>query len=169
VRYILKDDDSGQFILLMSVIVAVGLVIILVFFNQSLMAGYSSAQSIMDFPKNDIRDFRSATVNEAQGLGVEMNDNINASRNEDPNTFNSTFNGSFNNYIGQIQDIFAQQGTLVEVTYQNNVAPVIVNDSVYNRTYTFYMCNYTIINLYYNNGETSYDDNTTVYYDWRWA
>ena len=61
---ILKNDDSGQFILLTSIIVVVGMVIILVFLNQSLMAGHSSAESIMNFPKNDIRDIRSVTLSE---------------------------------------------------------------------------------------------------------
>jgi hypothetical protein len=160
VRFILKDDDSGQFILLMSIIVAIGMVIILIFFNQSLMAGHSSAQSIMDFPKDDIRDLKSETVNEAQALGLSANSGIMLIKNDSTTAFNDSFNGPFNTYIDQIQDIFAQQGTMVDVTYRVNLKPVAAPGNK-----TLYIGENMTINLYYNNGETSYDDNNTVYFD----
>ena len=133
----LRDDDSGQFILLMSVVVAIGLVIVLVFLNQSMMAGHSSSESIINFPKNDIRDFRAVTVNEAYVLGTSM----------DPATFNSTFD----RYIGQTKDIFDEEGTMVDVSYKSAV-----------NTSTNRLDN-TTIDLYYNNGETEYNDTTIVY------
>jgi hypothetical protein len=160
VNSILKDDDSGQFILLMSIIVAIGLVIILVFLNQSLMAGYSSSQSIMNFPKNDIRDFRSVTVGEASQIGIETNSYINSSHDTDPNAFNNTFSTKFSQFINQTEEIFQQQGTVVGVDYNNTVTPVTLSNNQ-----TVYMGDNTTINLYYNNGETSYDDNTTVYFE----
>ncbi len=145
----LKDDDSGQFILLMSVVVAIGLVILLVFFNQSLMAGYSSSQSIMDFPKNDIRDFRSETVSEAYILGNNINGNLLG--NNDQNAFNNSFNDNFTRYRDQIQDLSMEHGTVVNVTWQNAVGG------------QNYKCENITLNLYYNNGETSYGENTVVY------
>ena len=158
---ILKDDDSGQFILLMSVVVAIGLVILLVFLNQSMLAGHSSAQSIMDFPKNDIRDLRSATLSEAQFMVNNVNNQINSSPssyNNNTTAFDTLFNGSFNNYIQQVQSIFEAQGTFVNVTYQNTVIPF--NLTYRNQSYNISYCNNTTINLYYNNGETSYNDIT---------
>ena len=144
----------------MSIIVAIGLVIILVFLNQSLMAGYSSSQSIMNFPKNDIRDFRSVTVGEASQIGIETNSYINSSHDTDPNAFNNTFSTKFSQFINQTEEIFQQQGTVVGVDYNNTVTPVTLSNNQ-----TVYMGDNTTINLYYNNGETSYDDNTTVYFE----
>jgi hypothetical protein len=160
VNSILKDDDSGQFILLMSIIVAIGLVIILVFLNQSLMAGHSSAQSIMDFPKNDIRDFRSVTLSEASQIGAETNSYINSTHDTDPNAFNNIYSTKFSQFINQTQEIFQQQGTTVGIDYNNSVMPVTLSDDR-----IVYLGDSATINLYYNNGETSYDDNTTVYFE----
>jgi hypothetical protein len=160
VKKILKDDDSGQFILLMSIIVAIGLVIILIFFNQSLMAGHSSAQSIMDFPKDDIRDFKVETLSEAQELGARSNSGILLIKNDSTTAFNDSFNSSFDTYIAQVQDIFAQHGTRVDVRYRANIKQVPAPGNK-----TLYMGENMTINLYYNNGETSYDDNNTVYFD----
>ncbi len=139
----------------------VGMVIILVFLNQSLMAGHSSAESIMNFPKNDIRDIRSVTLSEAQTLGNNANDKINAtpySYDNNKTAFDALFNSSFDKYIGQVQSIFADRGTVVDVTYQNNITQYP------DGTYTTYLCDNTTINLYYNNGETSYEDITTLYF-----
>lgn len=158
-KLILRDDDSGQFILLMSIVVSIGLVIILIFFNQSMMAGHSSAQSIMDFPKDDIRDFRAKTVAEAQVLGMKANDDINATKNDTATAFYDRFNGSFDSYIVQLQDIYAREGTSVDAKYNINLTSVSApgNKTLYPGD------NMTII-LYYNNGETSYDYNSTIYF-----
>jgi hypothetical protein len=161
----LKDDDSGQFILLMSIIVAVGLVIILVFLNQSLMAGYSSSTSIMDFPKNDIRDLRAATLNEAYDIGTAMNMQMNATPgiyNNNTSAFTDTFNVQFGNYTSQIIDLYAEKGIAVNISDFTDVDPVVYNNGTGQTIYPGYN---TTISLYYNDGETSYNDTTTVYYD----
>lgn len=140
------------------------MIILLVFFNQSLMAGHSSAESITDFPKNDIRDFRAVVLNEALQIGNETNAEINSSQNTDQGAFNSTFEAMFNTFISQTQEIFEEQGTTVGVSYDNVVVPVTLSDNQ-----TIYLGYNTTINLYYNNGETSYDDtdNSTVVW-WPW-
>jgi len=159
VKGILKDDDSGQFILLMSIVVVIGMIILLVFFNQSLMAGHSSAESIMDFPKNDIRDLRSTTLSEATQIGNEANTYINSSQNTSQSAFNNAFDANFNNYTSQLQEIFEEQGTTVEVYDNTSLMSVNLSNGK-----TIYLGYSATINLYYNNGETSYDDNTTVYF-----
>ena len=143
----LKEDDSGQFILLMSIIIAIALVIILVYLNQSLEAGYSSSQSIMSFPKNDIRDFRCITLNEAYVLGLNANTNITG-----PDSFNDNFNGSFNQFINETEFIYAEHGVAVNVTYMNSVE----NTSPY-------MCEYINVSLYYYDGSTMYTDTANQY------
>lgn len=159
-KLILRDDESGQFILLMSIIVAIGLVIILIFFNQSMMAGHSSAQSIMDFPKDDIRDFRTKTVNEAIYLGSGANAGINATKDDSATAFYGRFNDSFDRYLRQLQDIYAREGTSVSGDYSINLTEVPAPGNK-----ILHPCDNMTIKLYYTNGETSYDYNSTVYLD----
>jgi hypothetical protein len=145
-------DDSGQFIILMGIIVAIGMVILLVFLNQSLMAGHSSSESIMSFPKNDIRELKSETFNEAHALATELNadDTLNN------NTRKSKFNGSIDIYKSQIKDMYIQHGALIDI--------IVNNVTTNNSTISYYQLIDTMnISLYYTNGETTYNEITTIH------
>lgn len=160
----IRDDDSGQFILLMSIVVAIGLVIVLVFLNQSMMAGHSSSVSIMDFPKNDIRDIRAVTLDEASSIGSRSNAQINGSPLvylNDNDAFNHMFDVQFANYTTQVRDLYAEQGTIVDITNTNAVRQVPLGN---NSTGYIYPGDNTTISFYYYNGETSYNDTTVLYF-----
>lgn len=160
-KNILKDDDSGQFILLMSVIVAIGLVIILIFFNQSMMAGHSSAQSIMDFPKDDIRDFKTKTTTEAISLGNSANAGILSSKDDNTNAFYSRFNNSLDSYIVQVQNIYARNGVNVNAKYYDaNFTSVGAPGNK-----TLHPCDQMNITITYDNGETYYNSTSTIYFN----
>jgi len=54
----LKNDD-GQWIVLMGLLVAVGLFFLALIINQSALVGQTTAEGVLEFPKNDIRDLKS--------------------------------------------------------------------------------------------------------------
>jgi hypothetical protein len=147
----LREDTSGQFILLTGIIISIGMVILLLYLNQSSMAGHSSSDSIMSFPKNDIRDIRQETLAEAVALGIAENDNdhyevSNASLRGQARM--NGFNASFINYSRDLTNIYALEGCLVDVS----AIPYLDNQSIKNAS----VC------IYYYNSETLYSENTSV-------
>jgi hypothetical protein len=131
----MQNDDSGQFLLLSAIIISLGMVILLIFINQSSMAGHSSSDSIMSFPKNDLRDISDETSNEIYQLGRAQN--------------GSNFNNSTALYIADVQNLYRQKGTLVNVSCIAGVNDTVVENA-------------TLLIDYYD-GETAYHENTTIF------
>jgi hypothetical protein len=127
-------DDSGQFLLLSAIIISIVLVVLLIYINQSSIAGHSSSDSIMSFPKNDLRDISGETADEVYYLGTT----------EDT----STFNASVAQYAGDIQNLYKDKGTLVDISCN-----AVVNGTA--------VKNATVL-IFYNDGETTYDENSTI-------
>jgi len=90
----------------------------------------------MSFPKNDLRDISSSTTDEVYVLGMTQNSTV--------------FNASVLQYATDLQSLYMEKGCLVNV----NVMPIVGNNGT--------IKNATVL-IYYNDGETSYDENTTVY------
>lgn len=57
----LKDD--AQWIVLMGFVVSFSFFFLAMILNQSTVVGQTTAESVLDFPKNDIRDVRSVIIN----------------------------------------------------------------------------------------------------------
>lgn len=53
-------NEEGQWIVLMGLLVAVGLFFLALIINQSALVGQTTAEGVLEFPKNDIRDLREA-------------------------------------------------------------------------------------------------------------
>jgi len=53
-------NEEGQWIVLMGLLVAVALFFLAVIVNQSALVGQTTAEGVLEFPKNDIRDLREA-------------------------------------------------------------------------------------------------------------
>jgi len=53
-------NEDGQWIVLMGLLVAVGLFFLALIINQSALVGQTTAEGVLEFPKNDIRDLREA-------------------------------------------------------------------------------------------------------------
>jgi len=53
-------NEEGQWIVLMGLLVAVGLFFLALILNQSALVGQTTAEGVLEFPKNDIRDVREA-------------------------------------------------------------------------------------------------------------
>ena len=70
-------NEAGQWIVLMGLLVAVGLFFLALIINQSVLVGQTTAEGVLEFPKNDIRDLREAvfdytdTFGDARNAGVE--------------------------------------------------------------------------------------------------
>ncbi len=146
----IKTDESGQWLLLGAVIVAVGLAVLIVFINQSVLAGHSSSASIMDFPKNDIREYRSEVVNEGYLLGVKAN-----SEGTSLSDRQTRFETMFNSFVADTRSIYATKGSDVSVSYiegiNNSTLPGGLSiDNVQ-------------LFLNYTNGDTQYKETTTIY------
>lgn len=52
-------NDEGQWIVLMGLLVAIGMFFLALIINQSALVGQTTAESVLEFPKSDIRDLRS--------------------------------------------------------------------------------------------------------------
>ncbi len=55
-----RMNEEGQWIVLMGLLVAVALFFLALIINQSALVGQTTAEGVLEFPKNDIRDLREA-------------------------------------------------------------------------------------------------------------
>ncbi|MFY1644783.1 hypothetical protein ACK11Z_13720 [Methanoculleus bourgensis] len=55
-------NEDGQWIVLMGLLVAVALFFLALIVNQSALVGQTTAEGVLEFPKNDIRDLRGAIL-----------------------------------------------------------------------------------------------------------
>lgn len=145
-----KMDDSGQWLLLGAMLVAVGLAILIVFVNQSVLAGHSASESIMDFPKGDIRELRAETMNEAFLIGTNANANGSTLAER-----RLRFEDAFGQYISDVRRVFSARGSSVGITYLEGL-----NYSISPGGQS--LDNVTLI-MYYHNGDTKYNETSTVY------
>jgi predicted RecA/RadA family phage recombinase len=52
-------DDNGQWIVLMGIMVSVGIFFLAFIINQATLVGQTTAEGVLEFPKNEIQDTRS--------------------------------------------------------------------------------------------------------------
>ena len=57
-----RMNEEGQWIVLMGLLVAVALFFLALIVNQSALVGQTTAEGVLEFPKNDIRDLRGAIL-----------------------------------------------------------------------------------------------------------
>lgn len=56
-------NEDAQWIVLMGFVVSFSFFFLAMILNQSTVVGQTTAESVLDFPKNDIRDVRSVIIN----------------------------------------------------------------------------------------------------------
>lgn len=74
-------DDEGQWIVMMGFIIAVGFFFLALVVNQATLVGQTTAEGVLEFPKNDIRDVRSEVIdiaNTPNGLTDSLKEDIEA-------------------------------------------------------------------------------------------
>ncbi len=59
-------SDDAQWIVMMGFIISFSFFFLAMIINQSTVVGQTTAESVLDFPKNDIRDVRSAIINSSE-------------------------------------------------------------------------------------------------------
>jgi hypothetical protein len=63
-------NDSAQWIILMGFLVSFAIFFLAVVINQSTVVGQTTAESVLEFPKNDIRNIRAVAL-ETSGIADE--------------------------------------------------------------------------------------------------
>jgi hypothetical protein len=58
-------NDDAQWIILMGFVISFSFFFLAMILNQSVVVGQTTAESVLDFPKNDIRDVRSVIIESA--------------------------------------------------------------------------------------------------------
>lgn len=58
-------NDDAQWIVLMGFVVSFSLFFLAMILNQSTVVGQTTAESVLEFPKNDIRDVKSVIIQSA--------------------------------------------------------------------------------------------------------
>jgi hypothetical protein len=68
-------NDDAQWIILMGFLVSFSLFFLALVINQATVVGQSTAESVVEFPKNDIRDISHVIKEHAENNG-ELNDRV---------------------------------------------------------------------------------------------
>ena len=66
-------NDDAQWIVLMGFVVSFSLFFLAMILNQSTVVGQTTAESVLEFPKNDIRDVRSVIIQSASLSDTKLN------------------------------------------------------------------------------------------------
>lgn len=127
-------NEEGQWIVLMGLLVAIGMFFLALIINQSALVGQTTAESVLEFPKSDIRDLRS-----------EMDDLVGVLR-PLPSGTQSTVLNVVRDDISALS--LARKNAVVDFSL---TGPEDVAGVLYYRT-----------EFHYNNGVTAYDE--TAYF-----
>ena len=113
-------NEDAQWIVLMGFVVSFSLFFLAMILNQSTVVGQTTAESVLDFPKDDIRDVRAEIINSVYYEGVD-----NQVINNDIVTIALARKGAIVNYT----PIYNQGNyTYINIHYNNGV-------TVYNETW----------------------------------
>ena len=55
-------NDEGQWIVMMGFIVAIGMFMLAIIISQAPLVGQTTAESVMEFPKNEVQDLRGKLI-----------------------------------------------------------------------------------------------------------
>jgi hypothetical protein len=135
-------NDEGQWIVLMGFLVSLGIFFLALIISQSTIVGQTTAEGVLEFPKNDIQDLRAQVVDLTRGYGSSFDPGPVPPALPDPQAPMK--------YAKMMDDI--EQLSL----YQKGA---IVSYSIGD-----YETNYRHLSIHYNNGVFEYDEGTYVYY-----
>ncbi|MEN6513860.1 hypothetical protein [Methanoculleus sp.] len=119
-------NEDGQWIVLMGLLVAVALFFLALIINQSALVGQTTAEGVLEFPKNDIRDLREAVFDYVKEFGeienTEVQKDIIAISLERKNAV-------VNFTVNQKMDVSGRWLHPVTIHYNNGVT--VYNETVY--------------------------------------
>jgi hypothetical protein len=130
-----KLNESGQWIILMGILVSIGIFFLALIINQSTLVGQTTAEGVLEFPKSEIQDTRSEIFRWSEHL--------------------ATLSGSemVNNKNSALKDLatLARYRRNAEVWFK-------IDDKVDVGGNQYYP-----ITVHYNNGVTAYDESLTYF------
>jgi len=138
----LRDNTSGQLIILSGFVLCISLVTLAVLVNQAMITGFHSSNAVLDFPKQQIRDITSQTRESCESITKLA---LNQSNNQ---SIEYNYNSFFNQYKQQMSILYAAHGEEVTLSLSKmNLTSIGSNSSAEGTVW---------VNITYNNGMTYY-------------
>ena len=122
-------NEDGQWIVLMGLLVAVGLFFLALIINQSALVGQTTAEGVLEFPKNDIRDLREAIFDYVDKYGNTGDPAANNVRDDIIAISLDRKNAVVDFTVKDPVDISGQRAYPVEIHYNNGVT--VYDETVY--------------------------------------
>ncbi|WP_292364978.1 MULTISPECIES: hypothetical protein [unclassified Methanoculleus] len=113
-------NEDGQWIVLMGLLTALALFFLALIINQSALVGQTTAEGVLEFPKNDIRDLRSEIFDYIDRFGT-MNFDGDAIRKDIIEISLARKNAVVGFTVGDPQDISGRMLRPVTIHYYNGV------------------------------------------------
>ncbi|GAB7015427.1 hypothetical protein [Methanogenium cariaci] len=131
-------NDDGQWIVMMGFIVAIGMFMLAIVISQAPLVGQTTAESVMEFPKNEVQDLRG----KLESMGNTLPGISGISDRED------------------LQERFRGDIALLSMSRNNAIANYSVDGSEWTAAGTYEDIFYTYhqIDIHYNNGITEYTE-----------
>lgn len=140
----LRENTSGQLIILSGFVLCLSLVTLAVLVNQAMMTGYHSSNAVLEFPKHQIRDITSQTKESCVYM-TRFALALNQSNNQ---SIQDNYVSLFNQYEQQMRIIYAGHGEEVTLAISSmNLTSIATNASAVSTVW---------VNITYNNGMTYY-------------
>lgn len=122
-------NEDGQWIVLMGLLVAVGLFFLALIINQSALVGQTTAEGVLEFPKNDIRDLREAIFDYVDKFGNTSDPAANNVREDIIAISLDRKNAVVDFTVKEPVDISGQRAYPVEIHYNNGVT--VYDETIY--------------------------------------
>lgn len=122
-------NEDGQWIVLMGLLVAVGLFFLALIINQSALVGQTTAEGVLEFPKNDIRDLREAIFDYVDKYGNTSDSAANNVRDDIIAISLDRKNAVVDFTVKEPVDISGQRAYPVEIHYNNGVT--VYDETIY--------------------------------------
>ena len=128
-------NDDGQWIVMMGFLVAIGMFMLAIVISQAPLVGQTTAESVIEFPKNEVQDLRGKLVS----MGSTLPDDTNRIT---------------------LQNRFHKDIALLSMSRNNAITSYSIDGSNWNKngTYQDIFYSYHKIVIHYNNGITEYDE-----------
>ena len=133
-------NDEGQWIVMMGFLVAIGMFMLAIIVSQAPLVGQTTAESVREFPKNEVQDLRGKLVS----MGSTSPTNT-------------------------LQDRFREDIALLSMSRNNAIATYSIDPDdngkywSQNGTYEDIFYTYHQIDIHYNNGITDYSESLTLF------
>ncbi len=140
----LKENTSGQIIILSGFAICLSLIALAILVNQAMITGYYSSNAALEFPKHEIRDITSQTRESSVSI-AELALRLNQSNNQ---SIEDNYRSLFNQYEQQMKTIYTIHGDEVHISLSEmNLTATAMNYSAESTVW---------VNISYNDGMTYY-------------